>query len=315
MSAIDFGPAPQTVLVTGATGFIGRQLVAALQAGGHRPIAVSRDPRGAAQRLGVRCVAAPGELEPGVRVDWVVNLAGARILGWPWTAARRETLLASRLGPTRALVDWLAATPHKPRLLLSASAIGWYGVQPPGDDRALAEDAPPQPVFMSELCQRWEAEAAQGWQRARVPVALLRLGVVLGRGGGALPGLLAPIRLGLGGPLGGGRQWNSWIHLDDVLGAMAHLARRIPQPEGVQAWNATAPEQLRQREFAAVAARVLRRPAVLPTPGWPMRLALGEQSDLLLQGQRVHPAALLADGYRFRQPQLEGALRELLGTR
>lgn len=305
------GQPPRTVLVTGATGFIGRHLVAALRAAGHTVIAVSRDPQRAQAALGVRAVLQATQLPAEERIDLVVNLAGARILGLPWTESRRSALLASRLGPTRDLVAWMQSARHKPQLLLSASAIGWYGIQPAGDDAPRDESAPSQSIFMSSLCRQWEAEAGRAWSDAGVPVSLLRLGVVLGQGGGALPQLLLPVRLGLGGPLGGGRQWTSWVHLEDVLGAIGFLARRAPQPAGVQAFNLTAPQAVVQSEFARTAARVLRRPAWLRTPGWPMRLALGEQADLLLQGQRVVPAALLHAGYSFRHPELEPALRQL----
>lgn len=307
-----FGTVPQHVLVTGGTGFIGRLLVQALRADGHRVSVWTRDPAGARFGDGVGSVARLQELAP---CDVVVNLAGARILGWPWTAARRATLLASREGLTRQLVDWIGAQPHRPWLLLSASAIGYYGVQVPGDDTALAEEALPQSIFMSELCRRWE-EAALGAAAHGVAVARLRLGVVLGRAG-ALPQLLLPIRLGLGGPLAGGRQWFSWVHVQDVLGAMAYAwtlaeaAREAGAPPGTPVYNVTAPGALRQAEFTRVAARRLGRPAIVPTPGLPLRLLLGEQADLLTAGQRVAPRALLQNGYAFRFPDAQAALEDL----
>lgn len=311
---IRFGTDPQHVLVTGGTGFIGRLLVQALLQDGHRVSVWTRDPAAAARCLpsGVACVAA---LRDVPRCDVVINLAGARILGWPWTAARRATLLASREGLTARLVDWMAASPAKPWLMVSASAIGYYGVQPPGDDRALDESSPPQPVFMSELCQRWEQAALRAADLG-VAVVRLRLGVVLGREG-ALPQMLLPIRLGLGGPLGGGRQWFSWVHVHDVLRALAHAwtlaqrARVAGVAIGTPVYNVTAPGALRQAEFSRIAARRLGRPCFLPTPGLPLRLALGAQAELLTHGQRVAPRQLLGSGFAFGFSDAGAALEDL----
>lgn len=303
---------PQHLLVTGGTGFIGRQLVARLLEQGHRVTVFTRRARLPADMAHPRlqaCSRLDGVAEP---VDAVVNLAGARILGWPWTAGRRAELMRSRVDLTRGLVEWLAGLAHKPRVLVSASAIGYYGIQAAGDERALTEADPPQPVFMSDLCRTWE-EAAAGAVGLGVRVACLRLGLVLGRGG-ALPMLLLPVRLGLGGRLGPGRQWLSWVHIDDVLAAVAH-AWQADGPPACSVYNVTAPQQVTQLEFTRTAARVLHRPSVLATPAAPVRLLLGEQSDLLLEGQRVHPARLLDEGFTFRHPLLEGALRDLAAGR
>ncbi len=305
---VRFGDTQQNVLVTGATGFIGQQLVAALLADGHRVTVLTRQARQAAWLFNcrVRCIAAMDQLAARERVDLIVNLAGARILGWRWTAARRAVLRRSRAGLTEGLVAWIARAEHKPRLLLSASAIGYYGVQPRGDDTVLTEAGQPQPVFMSQLCSEWEA-AAQAAARHGVRVACMRLGLVFGVQG-SLPLMLAPIKLGLGGPLGGGRQWLSWIHVQDVVRGIAHLARS-DDAEG--AYNFTAPESLPQRRFSEIAAAQAGRPSFFPTPGWPMRLALGEQADLLLEGQRVAPARLLAAGFAFRYPDVKSALQNV----
>lgn len=300
----------QHVLVTGGTGFIGRNLVAQLLGQGHRVTVLTRRDRlpAAMAHPRLRACGRLGQIGTADPVDAVVNLAGARILGWPWTAARREVLMRSRVDLTSRLVDWLAGLARKPHVLVSASAIGYYGTQAQGDDRALTEADAPQPVFMSQLCSSWE-EAAAGAVQHGVRVACLRFGLVLGRGG-ALPMLLMPVRLGLGGRLGSGRQWLSWVHIDDVLGAVAHAWRAGGPPE-VQAYNVTAPQQVTQLEFTRTAAGVLRRPSFFATPAAPVRLLLGEQSDLLLEGQRVHPARLLGEGFEFRHPGLEGALRQL----
>jgi uncharacterized protein len=306
--AARFGDAPRHFLVTGATGFIGQRLVKALLADGHRVTVLSREPRRAVPLFDGRaeCAASMDELPSSRVVDVVVNLAGARILGWRWTAARRATLRASRVGLTRKLVDWIAAAGHKPAMLLSASAIGYYGIQKRGDDTVLTEKDGPQPMFMSDLCREWEQEA-QAAEAHGVRVARMRFGLVLGKQG-ALPMMLLPVKLGVGGPLGGGTQWLSWIHVDDLIGGIAHLCRG---GEG-GAYNFTAPEVVRQAQFSRTAASVLKRPYGLPTPGWPMRLALGEQADLLLEGQRVFPERLTGEGFVFRHPTLEGALRSLV---
>ncbi|HEX8614210.1 MAG TPA: TIGR01777 family oxidoreductase [Telluria sp.] len=306
-SALRFGEAECAVLVTGATGFIGQKLVRALLADGHRVTLLTRQPRAASWLFDARvdCVADMGALPPARRIDVVVNLAGARILGWRWSEARRAALRASRIGTTRKVVAWIAAAHHKPALMLSASAIGYYGIQAQGIDTVLTERDGPQAMFMSDLCREWE-EAAGAAAKYGVRVACMRFGLVLGTQG-ALPMMLLPVKLGMGGPLGGGRQWLSWIHVDDLIAGMAHL---WSGGEG-GAYNFTAPEVLSQANFNKVAAKVLKRPYWLPTPGWPMRLVLGEQADLLLEGQRVAPARLQASGFAFRHPTLAGALANL----
>ena len=314
VSAPHFGDAPQHVLVTGGTGFVGRHLVAALLADGHAVTVWTRDAAAAARRFSatVRCVRQLDDIPATPAVDVVVNLAGARIVGPRWTAARQAALLASRAGLTDALVAWIARRPVKPWLMLSGSAVGYYGVQPQGDAAELTESSPPQPIFMSRLCQAWEASAFAAAAHG-VRVACMRFGLVLGHGG-ALPGLLMPVKMGVGGRLGTGRQWGSWIHLQDWLGAMAHVWRAAATPDGpteAQAWNFTAPEALRQEDFMRTAAQVLHRPFWLPVPAAPVRLALGEQADVLLEGQRVAPKRLADTGFRFRFPDARSALQDL----
>ncbi|AVR98601.1 TIGR01777 family oxidoreductase [Pseudoduganella armeniaca] len=311
-AAPHFGPAGQTMLVTGATGFVGRRLVAALLADGQHVIALTRDAAKAQRVLGdtVRCIGSMAALPLGERVDVVVNLAGARILGPRWTPARQAVLRASRIGLTGQVVQWLAAAASKPRLLLSASAIGYYGVQRQDDPAALTESSPPQPVFMSQLCQEWEAAAGRAAQYG-VQVACTRFGLVLGHGGALAP-MLLPVRLGVGGRMGSGRQSLSWVHIDDLVHALAWLARRSVDVPVQGAWNLTAPECTTQLGFVRTAARLLHRPALLPTPAWPVRLLLGEQADLLLEGQRVMPRRLQDEGFAFRYPTVATALGALL---
>ncbi len=313
-ASVSFDEKKRTVLVTGATGFIGRQLVRALLNDGHEVIALTRQPKQAAWTFDgkVRCIASMGELPATCRVDVVVNLAGARILGPRWNAKRRAALRRSRIGLTGQVVDWIARAEHKPFLMLSASAIGYYGIQRIGDATELDESAPPQAMFMSDLCREWEGVAGAAAQYG-TQVECMRFGLVIGLAG-ALPMMLLPILLGLGGRLGSGKQWLSWIHVDDVVRGMAHRWRSAAQGSGVPGVgvsNFTAPESVTQFGFSQAAARVWHRPCVLPTPGWPMRLVLGEQADLLLEGQRVVPRRLEREGFVFRYPGIAAALRSV----
>ena len=307
---------PRHVLVTGGTGFIGHALVLALAAQGLRVTVLSRRDRlPPALRQGqVHGVQTLGEIPSHERVDAVINLAGARILGLPWTTRRRQQLLRSRVVLTQELVNWIDQRSQRPGCLLSASAIGYYGVQPLGEDAPLTEDSPPQPVFMSQLCEQWERAAAAAAPLG-VRVACLRFGLVLGHGG-ALPMLLLPVRMGVGGRLGSGRQWLSWVHIEDVVRALAHTWHALEEgpAEGPRVYNVTAPEAVRQAEFSRIAAAVLRRPSFVPTPAWPVRLLLGEQSDLLLEGQRVAPARLQREGFVFHHPTLRAALQDLVSS-
>lgn len=314
MEALHFSDTPQQVLVTGGTGFIGQLLVKALLEDGQSVTVLTRAPKKCAWLFDgkVRCIRRMGELPASHRIDVVFNLAGARILGWRWSGKRKRTLLQSRVGTTQQLVDWIGGAEHKPRLLLSGSAIGYYGVQPKGDGTALKEDSPPQSIFMSRLCQEWEAAAGQA-SRDGVKVLCMRFGLVMGHGG-ALPMMMWPIRLGLGGPLGDGRQSLSWIHVEDLLRAMAFLWQRHfnDMNRDPEAYNFTAPEAVTQHQFSRTAAGLLRRPCFMPTPAWPMRALLGEQADLLLEGQRVAPAKLENAGFVFRYPTVREALRDLV---
>ena len=312
---LHFGDAEMNVLVTGGTGFIGQLLIRSLLADGKSVTLLTRSPKSAAWQFDgkVCCISSMSELPATRTFDIIINLAGARILAWRWTAARKTFLRKSRIDLTQTVIDWIAVAQHKPKLFISTSAIGFYGIQRQGDDTRLTESSPPQSIFMSQLCQDWEA-AAQRASNYGVHVIVMRLGLVLGRQG-ALPMMMLPIKLGLGGPLGGGRQWLSWIHIHDVIRGIAFLcntsAQKKPASEAVDAYNFTTPEPVTQKQFSQTAAKVHHRPCLFPTPGFPMRLALGEQSDLLLEGQRVVPARLQASGFTFAYPDLRIALENL----
>ena len=304
---------PHHILVTGGTGFLGQSLCRMLLAQGHSLTLWVRNLDKGRKMYGqsLRCITRLAELQD-TPVDAILNFSGEPVLGPRWSPARQQVLHASRSGVTQALVEWVAQLAHKPRLLLSASAIGYYGVQAVGDPAALGEGAPTQPIFMSELCQRWE-HTAQGMAAYGVAVATVRLGVVLGQQG-ALPQMLQPFRLGIGTQMGAGGQVLSWVHLDDVLGAVAFLLAKLDSPGNVPptgAYNLTAPQPVTQREFTRIACKVLHRPLAVPVPAVVLKLLLGEQASLLTDGQRVVPQRLLAEGYRFRFESFEAALRDL----
>lgn len=310
-SMIHFSDKSEQVLVTGATGFIGSLLVKALLADGQQVTILSRNPKQASWKFDgrVRVIASIQELSSNQRIDVIINLAGARILGWRWSEKRKAELRQSRTGLTKQITEWISHAESKPRLLLAASAIGYYGIQTQGDDRELTESVAPQSIFMSELCQEWE-QANQLASAYGVKVAKMRFGLVLGQQG-ALGMMLLPIKLGLGGALGSGKQWQSWIHVHDVLRGIAHLWQHETSLPLDSAYNFTAPEVVTQKQFSTIAASVLHRPSFFPTPGWPMRLMLGEQADLLLEGQRVIPARLLSEGFVFDYPDLRSAISDL----
>ncbi|WP_434026321.1 TIGR01777 family oxidoreductase [[Pseudomonas] boreopolis] len=289
------------VLVTGGTGFIGRLLCARLHEAGHAVSVLTRDPA-RAQVPGARLVVA---LEQAEGVDAVVNLAGASLFDRRWTDAYKQVLRASRIDGTRRLVAWMARQPAPPRVLVSGSAIGWYG---PRDDAPLDETAAPGEDFAAWLCRDWEAEAMRATALG-VRTCLLRTGIVLDRGGGALEKMLPPFRFGLGGPMGDGRQVMSWIHREDLVRLAIWL---IGQPGAQGAFNGTAPGPVANGVFARTLGTVLRRPARLRVPGFALRLALGEMAGLLLSGQRVLPTRALDAGFAFLHPGLEGALRASL---
>ena len=295
------------ILVTGASGLIGSALVSYLTAGGH---AVTRLIR-AQPRPGqgeVHWDPEAGTLDPMVLqgVDAAVHLAGESI-AQRWTPERKAKILKSRARGTRLLSESFARLTQPPCVFLCASAIGYYGDR---GEEVLTEDSPSGVGFLAEVCRGWEAACAAAVQKG-IRVVNLRMGIVLSAAGGVLPRMLLPFRMGLGGRIGSGRQYMSWIALDELVGVIIHALTCDILAGPV---NAVAPHPVTNLEFTRTLGRVLRRPTVLPVPAFAARLALGEMADsLLLASARVEPARLAASSYAFRYPELEGALRHLLG--
>jgi len=297
-------------LVTGATGFVGPRLLQLLD----RPLVVSRDPDRARRVIGhladavIRWNPMDGPLpaEALAGVDAVFHLAGESVAAGRWTRAQKDRIRESRVVGTRHLVQGIAECGHKPAVLVSASAVGWYGDR--GDDE-LTESAAPADDFLAEVCVEWEREARAA-ERLGTRVVTARTGIVLGMGaGGALERMLLPFRLGAGGPLGSGRQWMPWIHVDDLARMYVHAA---VHPEIAGPMNAVSPHPVRNSEFTRALARQLHRPAFMPAPYLGLRIVFGEFAKVLFASQRVVPRVALETGFEFRYPEIAAALREIL---
>jgi uncharacterized protein (TIGR01777 family) len=305
------------VTVTGATGLIGPALVAALQQRGAHVTVLSRDPDRAIARLGA-IEPDGGAAEPVAGLNWdlmrepapvealqgrdaVVHLAGENV-AQRWTSKAKDAIRESRVTGTRNLLEGLRDADPRPPVLVSASAIGYYG---PHGEEPLDEDAPAGHDFLGEVCADWEREAGRASELG-MRVVQVRIGVVLDSGGGALRSMLPPFRLGLGGPIAGGRQYISWIHLDDLVGIIlaAIMDGRWSGPV-----NATAPEPVCNRDFSSALGTVLGRPARLPVPGAALRVLYGEMAEVITTGARVVPAKALVLGYEFRHPHVQEALK------
>jgi hypothetical protein len=301
------------VLITGATGTIGRALVAGLQARGDEVVALSRDAQRARTALRASVEVhdwpepeqAPPPESAFAGVGAVVNLLGEPV-AQRWTDAAKRKIRDSRVLATRSLVAALHALPdtERPKTLVSQSATGFYGHR---DERPADERAAPGSDFLAGVVVAWEGEALAAEPSTRV--VLTRTGVVLARGSGALAQMLPPFRLGVGGPIAGGRQYVPWVHIDDVVGALLHC---LDQPAVRGPVNVTAPQAVTNAELARALGRALRRPAVLPVPGFALRLLYGEMAEMITTGQRAIPERLLGSGYQFRHPELDAALRDVL---
>lgn len=297
--------------VTGATGFIGRTLIRALRSRGDAVVAFTRDAARAKKTFAPEVeVLSLGDVTAAVmsRLDAVVNLAGEPVSSGRWSAARKEAILRSRVDVTRAVVDAMTAASPRPRVLVSASGVGYYGAR---GDEEVGEDTPSGDDFLAGVCRAWEGEAERA-TASGVRVVRPRIGVVLGDAGGALDAILPSFKLFVGGPVGSGRQYFPWVHLDDAVGILL-LALDNDALRG--AVNVTAPSPARFRDFARELGAALGRPSWLPVPGFALRAALGEFADVLLTGQRAVPRAALAAGYRFQHEVLGEALRAVLKVR
>ena len=300
------------VFVTGATGFIGRALIPRLQRDGHAVVAWVRSPVRARGLLGaevelVHADTARGGLVAAIeRCDAVVNLAGEPLMGGRWTASRRAVLERSRVAVTGQLVQAMAEVKTCPRVLISGSAVGYYGDR---GDEPLTEASSGGEDFLARLCRRWESAALDA-ERLGARVVLLRTGVVLGRAGGALAQMLPPFQLGAGGPIGSGKQYLPWIHLHDLVKiiAVALVDDRYRGPV-----NGVAPEQATSRTFARALGRALHRPALLPVPALVLKAIFGEAATVLLASQRVDPRVLREHQFAFEFPTLDSALEDIVG--
>ncbi len=299
-------------LVTGATGFVGRRLLAKLQ----QPVVLSRNAAKAEQALKPLEVKAfcwdpqtgPPPAAAFAGIDAVVHLAGDPVAEGRWTAAKKARIKDSRVIGTRNLVAGMRSLATKPRVLVSASAVGIYGSR---GDEALDETSAPAGDFLADVCAGWEREAAAA-RELGIRVVPIRIGIVLGKGGGALGKMLTPFRLGLGSPLGSGRQYMPWVHLDDLVELMLFSARE----ENVTGpLNGVAPSPVTNREFTKTLGRALGRPTFMPpVPRFALRTMLGEFADVLLASQRVYPRAAESAGFTFKFRELEPALRDILAA-
>jgi len=307
--------------LTGATGFIGSRLIEILLADepGAEVLVFSRSaasaweklPPAARGRIQVVEWDYASRLPPAGSldgVDAVLHLAGEGVAARRWSESQKRRIRDSRVLSTRNLIEGLKSARPKPSVLVSASAIGYYG---PRGDEEVDEDAPPGNDFLADVCRDWETEARRAGLHG-VREARIRVGIVLGLGGGALKPLLPAFQMFAGGPIASGKQWMSWIHRDDIARLFIHAAR---SPTASGPLNGVAPRPVRNAEFAKVLGRVVRRPAILPTPRLALRLALGEFADVLATGQRVIPRKTRETGFEFRFEELEGALRDIVPSR
>lgn len=292
------------VAITGASGFVGRSLTAALKDPGHTPVAVSRSASGDL-RWSTEDGFDPPDALSGV--DAVVHLAGENIAGGRWNDERKDRIRSSRVQGTRRVVEGLRAADPRPKVLVSMSAVGYYGARGRAE---LDETSAPGDGFLADVCQAWEAEALAAESLEGVRVVRLRLGTVLGDGG-ALTKMLPAFKMGVGGRLGDGEQYMSWIHIRDVVRAIVY-ALEHDDCQGV--YNLTAPEPATNAEFTRALGAALHRPTVLPVPKFALKVAFGEMAEhLLLTGQRVFPRRLLEAGFTFEHPDLQAALTDAVG--
>lgn len=295
------------ILITGGTGFIGKALCRTLLSHGHHLTVLSRRPEKVPALCGEPVIPLKdlSDLAPKDHFHAIVNLAGEGFINARWTPERKRILLESRIDTTDRLVDFIARSERKPELLVNGSAVGYYGDR---REERLDESSPGADGFGHYLCNRWE-NAARKAEAHGVRLCLLRTGLVIGEGGGFLQRMLPLFKLGLGGRIGDGRQWMSWIHRNDLI-AMIERFFEAPHLNGV--FNGTAPNPVTNREFTETLAKIVKRPAWLPVPAFALKLAMGEMAASLLGGQRVLPKRILEEGFRYEFETVEPALREAL---
>ena len=301
------------ILITGGTGFIGRALTMRLLRDGHAISALVRNSDRARSLLGNDVQFHAADVSESAlddvmsSTDVIINLAGEPVLGGRWTPARKKAIWDSRIDLTNRLVDSIERVAKRPRVLLSSSAVGYYG---DGGSKELTSDDESGKGFLAELCAEWESAALRA-SSSDVRVVIPRTGFVLGRGGGGLKQMLTPFRLGVGGPVGSGEQYIPWIHLDDFV-EMMMMAIQDDKIQGP--FNATGPDPVTFKEFARVLGKVLHRPAILPLPGFVVHALFGDAAEVILTGQRAIPQKALSAGYEFRFSTLESALTDLLSA-
>ncbi|MEZ5332664.1 MAG: TIGR01777 family oxidoreductase [Thermoanaerobaculia bacterium] len=300
------------VVITGGSGLIGRALAAELAGAGHEVGVTSRHPDGvrdlpAGVELAQWDTASAERLASLIDgVDAVVHLVGESLADGRWTEERKRRILESRVRSTTAVAAALAAAGSRPGVLVQASGVGYYGAR---GEEEITEASSAGEGFLADICRTWE-ESGAAVEELGVRRVVVRTGIVLSTDGGALPKMALPFKLFAGGPVAGGRQWMSWIHLDDEVGAIRFL---LEDPTAADVYNLTAPTPERNRDFSAALGRALHRPSLAPVPGFALRLLYGEMSQLLTHGQRVLPRRLLEAGYTFRHPAVREALEDLLG--
>lgn len=301
------------VLITGGTGFIGTPLRRELRNAGHNVIITTRrniDSTVGASGRSPLLTWNPPELIPSdviSRMNAVINLAGEPIAPQRWTEEKKRRILSSRIDTTRALVESIRNAALKPKVFISASAIGYYGSH---GDEYVTEDTPPASDYLAEVCRKWEAEAFKAEEHG-VRVVAVRIGGVLEADGGALAQMVIPFKFFVGGPIGNGKQWFSWIHRDDMVGIIKYVLENKSISGPV---NATAPQPVTNKEFSTALGKALHRPSFLAVPGFVVKLTLGELGGVLLTGQRVLPEKALKEGYEFRYTEVNEALNAIFGN-
>lgn len=289
------------LLITGGTGFIGSVLCSRLLEDQHHITVLSRQPD--AVKAPLKGISELEQLASNAAFDIVINLAGEPIANKRWSNKQKQRIINSRLDITQSLIHYFKITPHKPKLFISGSAIGYYGIGETDD--CVDESAQGDESFSSQLCQQWEAAALQA-KALGIRTCLLRTGIVLGNGGGALSKMLPPFKLGLGGRMGQGKHWMPWIHIDDLVGIILHCIQHDTLNGGV---NGTSPNPVTNQSFTTTLGKALKRPTIFPVPAFVIKLLMGQMGEeLLLAGKKILPTKALNSGYQFKYKELEEAL-------